>query len=87
MAEEALAQLRADGNEPPFDLLLTDIALGPGMRGTELAQEVRQRWPRLAILLVSGYSSGALNTPLAWPLLSKPYSREALARAIVRALR
>ena len=39
-----------------FDLLLSDIALGAGMRGTELAERSPAPGPGLAVLLTSGYS-------------------------------
>ena len=85
--EEALHALDAD----TVDLLVTDIALGAGMRGTELAKEAQHRLPKLAILLVSGYSAELIDAdrtaPLAWELLPKPYSRIELARAIASALR
>ena len=46
----------------------------------------QQRWPRLAVLLMSGYSSELLDadrdSPASWELLRKPYTREELARAI-----
>ena len=71
-----------------FDLLLTDIALGPGMHGTQLAAEAQRRFPELAILLMSGFSSELLDadrdSPLAWELLRKPYSRSELTRAIAK---
>jgi len=54
-AEEALDRLAAE----PFDLLLTDIGMGPGMNGWELAEQVRQRWP--AVRLVFGYWLGGGN--------------------------
>jgi PAS domain S-box-containing protein len=86
-AEQALPLLTPSA---PFQLLLTDIALGPGLRGTELAREAQARLPGLAILLMSGFSAELLDTsqsaPLSWELLAKPYSREALAHAIGRAL-
>ncbi len=85
--EQALQLLEPDAR---FDLLLTDIALGPGMRGTELAAEAQRRCPRLAILLMSGYSSELLqadrDSPPTWELLRKPYTRDELARAIARVL-
>jgi PAS domain S-box-containing protein len=84
-AEEALLLL-APARERPFDLLLTDIALGAGMRGTELAREAVRRWPGLPVLLMSGYSSDLLDPLPPWPFLRKPYSRDELAQAIVRAL-
>ncbi|MEO6279269.1 PAS domain S-box protein [Roseateles sp.] len=74
----------------PFDLLLTDIALGSGMRGTELARLAQERLPGLAILLMSGFSAELLDadrdSPPTWELLPKPYSRAELASAIARAL-
>ncbi len=86
-AEQALLVLESDA---PFDLLLTDIALGPGMRGTELAKRAQKRFPKLAILLMSGFSAELLDadrdSPPSWELLRKPYSREELAGAIARVL-
>ncbi len=86
-AEQALPLLTPDAR---YGLLLSDISLGPGMRGTELAREAQARLPRLAILLMSGYSAELLDTsqtaPLSWELLAKPYSREELAHAMARAL-
>jgi PAS domain S-box-containing protein len=85
--EQALAWLEADGD---VDLLLTDIALGPGMRGTDLAQRAQQRDPDLAVLLMSGFAPELLepdaDQPLPWELLRKPCTREELAAALARAL-
>jgi CheY-like chemotaxis protein len=84
-AEQALLAL---GPEAAFDLLLSDIALGPGLRGTELAVEAQRRFPRLAILLMSGFSAELLeadrDAPQQWELLRKPYTRGELAQAIGR---
>ncbi len=86
-AEQALLTLEAGS---ALDLLLTDIALGAGMRGTELAARAQRRFPGLAILLMSGFSSELLDadreSPPSWELLRKPYSREELASAIARVL-
>ena len=86
-AEQALLALGPDAS---FDLLLTDIALGSGMRGTELAARAQERFPKLAILLMSGFSSELLDAdrdaPPAWELLRKPYSRQELSGAITRVL-
>jgi FixJ family two-component response regulator len=70
----------------PFDLLLTDIGLGTGMRGTELAREVQRLSSAMPVLLVSGFSDEQLEAPVAWPLLHKPYSRAELAQAMAQAL-
>jgi signal transduction histidine kinase len=73
-----------------FDLLLTDIALGPGMRGTELAAQASTLRPHLAVLLTSGFSSELIDadrdSPLSWALLPKPYTRQDLASALALAL-
>jgi len=73
-----------------FDLLLTDIALGSGMRGTELAARAQDRSPELAIVLMSGYSAELLDadrdSPQTWELLRKPCTREELALAISRVI-
>ncbi|CAN5784189.1 hypothetical protein BH11PSE8_BH11PSE8_33070 [soil metagenome] len=83
--EHALLALE---REPPPTLLLSDVALGEGMRGTELARRVQQRWPQVAVLLVSGYlpepDDGA--TFASSEVLTKPFSREQLAAAMLRAL-
>jgi PAS domain S-box-containing protein len=85
--EQALLALEAG---VAFDLLLTDIALGAGMRGTELAVLAQQRLPKLAVLLTSGFSSELLDadrdSPPSWELLPKPYSRDELTRAIAWAV-
>ena len=76
--------------EERVDLLLSDIALGAGMRGSELARQVRAKLPQVAVLLMSGYSAELLQAPDAsaasWELLRKPFERDELARAVVRAL-
>ena len=87
--EQAIALLEllaAREGRAPFDLLLTDIGLGTGMRGTELAREVQRLSPAMPVLLVSGFSDELVEAPVAWPLLHKPYSRAELAQAIAQAL-
>ena len=73
-AEEALA-LTDRGLR--FDLLVTDHLM-PGMTGTELAHELRARWPDLPVLVVSGYDdTDGLAPDL--PRLSKPFRQADLA--------
>ena len=88
-ANAELALTTLDGGER-IDLLLTDIALGAGMRGTDLARSVQERDPAVAILLMSGFAPELLEPergqPLPWELLRKPYTREALGGALARAL-
>ncbi|MFW5653663.1 MAG: response regulator, partial [Planctomycetota bacterium] len=44
---------------PPPDLVLTDMVM-PGMGGRELANRVRERYPRMPIVLMSGYTDDEL---------------------------
>ncbi len=86
-AEQALARL-VDGAD--YDLLLSDIALGPGMQGTELARQVSRRVPGIGLLLMSGYSSDLLREhdagDITVELLRKPFDRAQATRAIARAI-
>lgn len=81
-AEEALRVL---ASAPGIDFLLTDILLGAGKRGTELAAAAVALKPGLPVLLMSGYSSELLDAPHAWELLRKPFTRGELRQAMVRA--
>jgi PAS domain S-box-containing protein len=86
-AEPALAALQG---EQAVDLLLSDVILGAGLRGTELARRAVALRPALAVLLMSGYSSEAMvgdsGAGLPWELLRKPYSREELCEAMLRSI-
>jgi PAS domain S-box-containing protein len=83
-AQAALAALDA-----PFDVLLSDVALGSGLRGTELAQRAQRRQPGLAVLLMSGFATELLRegAPLRWEVLAKPFTAERLAQALAAAVR
>ncbi|OUM00952.1 PAS domain S-box protein [Variovorax sp. JS1663] len=82
-AETALDLL---ASEPDVGLLLTDILLGAGMRGTALAAVAHAQRPDLPILLMSGYSSGLLDQPQPWVLLRKPCTRAELEQAMIKVL-
>ena len=86
-AAQALAILAHD---PAFDLLFSDVVLPGGLSGPQLAQQAMQRVPTLRALLASGYPRDALSGLVGdladVALLSKPYSRDDLARAVRQAL-
>jgi CheY-like chemotaxis protein len=69
----------------PIHLLLTDIVL-PGMKGPELARQLRLTRPATRVLYVSGYlgdSMGPLGLlPENIDLLSKPFSTAALGEKV-----
>ena len=73
-AEAALAELAAARRGMGFDLLFSDITLGAGIDGQELARRVDALYPALRVLLTSGYShhvagTGSGGVPLRWPVL------------------
>ncbi|WP_053000722.1 PAS domain-containing protein [Sphingomonas sanxanigenens] len=77
-AEAALVLLDGDGAD--FDLLVTDHLMS-GMSGAELARIAGERWPKMRVLLVSGYAdAGDLDTAL--PTLSKPFRHAQLAASL-----
>jgi PAS domain S-box-containing protein len=79
-----------DGGASRVDLLFSDVVLPGGMSGPELAAASSARRPGLAVLFTSGYTGNAGKTddPLRSdaPMLRKPYARDALARAVRRAI-
>ncbi|WGD54369.1 ATP-binding protein [Bradyrhizobium sp. CB1650] len=86
-ATEALA-IAAEGT--PFDLLFTDIVMGGGMNGRELAERLVAARPSLRVLLTSGYAYDSLHAQgragHGAPLLTKPYRKAELARMLRRCL-
>jgi PAS domain S-box-containing protein len=83
-AKQALALIAAD--QSAFDLVFSDVIM-PGMNGVELAKIIRERHPHLPVILTSGYSSVlAENTHHGFELIQKPYSVEALSRALRKAI-
>ena len=73
------------------DLLLTDATM-PVLGGRELARRVAERWPRLPVVLMSGYTEwdesrdrpGELASVRA--LLEKPFTAERLRAVVAEAL-
>jgi PAS domain S-box-containing protein len=88
-AESGDAALKMVRDGAQFDLLLTDVVMPGGITGYELADELRQAHPNLKILLTSGYTELAASTNHSGrtdPLLSKPYRKQDLGRAVRAAL-
>jgi PAS domain S-box-containing protein len=85
-AKDAQSALSIIESGMPIDLLFTDVIMPGPMKSTELARKARERVPNLAVLFTSGYTedafSGSAGLIESVELLSKPYSREALARKL-----
>ena len=85
-AKDALSALVVIESGIPMDLLFTDVVMPGPLRSTELAKKARDRLPGIAILFTSGYTDNAIvhggRLDEGTHLLSKPYTREALARKV-----
>jgi CheY-like chemotaxis protein len=89
-AESASDALAVLGDAERVDLLFTDMMLPGGVNGKELATEARAKRPDLKVLFTSGFpgTSGRQETLLepGDVLLSKPYHKHDLTKAIEAAL-
>lgn len=75
-AAEAIRRLEADSD---IRLLLTDVDMPGGMDGIALAHYVRDRWPPVRLVVISG-KVGVKPTelPAGARFVSKPYQEPAL---------
>lgn len=84
-AEEALGAL---ANERGIDLVFSDVMMPGGMSGVELARAIRERRPKLPVVLTSGYmfedkgGAGAQD----FTIVAKPYEMDTLATVLRKAL-
>jgi signal transduction histidine kinase/ActR/RegA family two-component response regulator len=81
-ADAAIEELERD----PHDLLVSDIVM-PNMSGVELVSIAKRLQPRIAILLISGYTDDELPQDPNIRYLSKPFDRKALTKAIGETMR
>lgn len=82
--DEALAILAELDGAP--SIVMTDVIL-PSMGGAELVARVRERWPHVAVLFVSGCDEAALHdagiAACEEHVLAKPFTIEQLRAALV----
>jgi CheY-like chemotaxis protein len=85
-AKDAQGALAIVESGVAIDLLFTDVVMPGPLRSRELARKTRERLPDVAVLFTSGYTDNAIvhggRLDEGIELLSKPYTREALARKI-----
>ncbi len=79
----ALGALQTDES---FDLVFSDIVMAGQPDGLGLARQVRDTFPKLPVLLATGYSEAAARIGDEFPILRKPYKLDDLGRAISRRL-
>jgi CheY-like chemotaxis protein len=82
LAVEQLAHRR-------FDAVLTDVSL-PGMSGIDLAKTVSRDYPKLPVVISSGYGAQNISSLLGEPgslvlVLSKPYDMDMLEKTLTKA--
>ncbi|HYA06668.1 MAG TPA: ATP-binding protein [Xanthobacteraceae bacterium] len=82
-AASAQAALDLVAREGGIDLVFSDILMPGGMNGLQLADTVRRRFPQIAVLLTTGYSSSAQDAVRrGFAVLQKPYDVAELQRAL-----
>jgi len=86
-ASAALALIEAG---TPVDLLFTDIMMPGPINGKELAATAQARWPKIKVILTSGFDQTKSNAADAARggelVLGKPYRKADLGRALRQAL-
>ncbi|WP_047288007.1 PAS domain-containing protein [Pseudomonas protegens] len=83
-AAEALRRLGEERTR--FQAVFSDVVM-PGMSGIELASRIRRDYPRLPVILTSGYSPAlAQGQTREFVFLQKPYSVAELALALSAAI-
>jgi two-component system, cell cycle sensor histidine kinase and response regulator CckA len=89
IAGTAAEALELIGVGPVPDLIVLDVRL-PDLPGPELALRIHNRYPRMPILFISGWTGGLADpdkfTQLHWDFLPKPFTGDALSAAVRRML-
>jgi CheY-like chemotaxis protein len=90
-AKDAQSALAIIESGVPIDILFTDVVMPGTLSSPELARQARERLPNVAVLFTSGYTENAIvhggRLDHGIELLSKPYTREMLARKFRHVLR
>ena len=72
----------------PFDVVVSNMGIGAGMNGWELAEVVRTRWPGVRLLLAMGWGAaigpGEASAKGVEAVPSKPYHPAELPQALSR---
>ncbi|TLU67824.1 response regulator [Enterobacter sp. MF024] len=84
--EQALQMLSASAD---IEMFISDLMLPGTLSGAEVIQQVRQQFPHLPVLLMSGQDLRPAHNPQLpdVELLRKPFTRAQLAQALQKAMR
>jgi CheY-like chemotaxis protein len=83
-AKDAQAGLNVVESGIAIDVIFTDVVMPGTLKSREMARRAKERLPGLAVLFTSGYTENSIVhggiLDVGVELLSKPYTREALAQ-------
>jgi len=85
-AKDAQAGLNVIESGMQIDVIFTDVVMPGPLKSSEMARRAKERLPGVAVLFTSGYTENSIvhggRLDPGVELLSKPYTREALARRL-----
>lgn len=67
------------------DLLISDLVM-PELGGPGLVRRLKQRWPDLKVLFISGYTPGKEHIEIDIPFLAKPFNSQKLMQLVSQLL-
>jgi PAS domain S-box-containing protein len=76
---------KIDARAAPYDLGVIDLTM-PFVDGKGVLARVRARWPRMPVILMSGYTDEAMEPDPWTQFLDKPFDKKALDDAVRRML-
>jgi len=86
-AEDAVSALRLVKQlNGRVDLIVSDIRMPGDMNGVDLAYSVRNAYPAIPIILISGFSEEQCSGALDFCCVAKPFLPETLLQEVERAL-
>ena len=86
-AENGVQALDMVAQIPDIAIIVSDVLMPGGVNGRQLAAQVHAELPHMRIVLMSGYTDEESGVPDDLPVLSKPFVRQDLARALQNTLR
>lgn len=68
---------------PDIDAVVSDVMM-PGMNGIELAAQIAERYPKVKVILASGYMAPSMfqQQPLTQLFIAKPYKIDQLIKLL-----
>ncbi|MGF6287026.1 response regulator [Pseudomonas silensiensis] len=83
-ADDALIHLLQSGTQ--CALIIADHGLPGQVQGAELAELVHSRWPKMPIVITSGWTETFIGLPESTNFLPKPWTLEGLVMAVAELL-